>query len=164
MVTETNMQVVALIHEEAGAFGVSFPDFPGATTVARSADEAVAKAGEVLAFHVEGLAEDGEIPTPRSLSQLRADPQFNEDAEGAVIAFVPYAPPSKVVRVNMTFDEGLLARVDQAASALGETRSGFFAAAVRAWMIDERAPTAGFQRQVTSGPQPTKERARGRKR
>jgi predicted RNase H-like HicB family nuclease len=164
MVTEIEMQAIALIHEEDGAFGVSFPDFPGATTVARTADEAVAKAGEVLAFHVEGLAEDGDVPTPRSLSQLREDPQFKEDADGAVIAYVPYLPPSKVVRVNMTFDEGLLARVDRAASALGETRSGFFATAARARMIGERAPTTDFQQQIAPAPRPTKEKARGRSR
>ena len=35
------MQVVALIDEEDGRFGVAFPDFPGCTTVATSLDEAV---------------------------------------------------------------------------------------------------------------------------
>jgi predicted RNase H-like HicB family nuclease len=47
------MQVVALIHEENGVFGASFPDFIGCTTVARDLDAVAAKAAEVLAFHVE---------------------------------------------------------------------------------------------------------------
>ncbi|MGH6725503.1 MAG: type II toxin-antitoxin system HicB family antitoxin [Pseudolabrys sp.] len=138
------MQAVALIHEEDGAFGVSFPDFPGATTVGRSIEEAIAKAAEALAFHVEGLAEDGEVPAVRTLSQLRSDPTFNEDAKGAAIAYVPYSPPTKAVRVNMTFDEGLLSRIDTAAQALGETRSGFLAEAARSRMIG----IGGFQTQV----------------
>jgi predicted RNase H-like HicB family nuclease len=125
-------------------FGVSFPDFPGATTVGRSIDEAIAKAAEALAFHVEGLAEDGAIPAVRTLSELKGDAIFNEDAKGAAIAYVPYAPPSKAVRVNMTFDEGLLSRIDAAANALGESRSGFLAEAARARMQG----AGGFQTQV----------------
>ena len=154
------MQAIALIHEEDGIFGVSFPDFPGATTVARSADEAVAKAAEMLAFHVEGLADDGEVPAPRTLSELRKDPQFKEDAKGAVVAFVPYSPPGKTVRVNMTFDEELLARIDRAAGALGETRSGFVAAAARVRMMGERA--AGLQQQTARGARPARRKARVR--
>jgi metal-responsive CopG/Arc/MetJ family transcriptional regulator len=44
---------------------------------------------------------------------------------------VPYAPPSKSVRLNITLDESLLNRVDQAAQRAGETRSGYLAAAAR---------------------------------
>ena len=43
------MQVVALIDEENGRYGVTFPDFPGCTTTADSLDGAVARAAEVLA-------------------------------------------------------------------------------------------------------------------
>ena len=112
------MQVVALIHEENGHFGVSFPDFPGCTTVAESADAAVAKAAEVLAFHVEGLAEDGPLPEVHTLSQLKADPTFRKDSKGAMMALVPYAPPSRAVRLNITLDESLLERIDRAAAGL----------------------------------------------
>jgi predicted RNase H-like HicB family nuclease len=142
------MQAVALIHEENGAFGVSFPDFPGATTVGRSIDEALAKAVEALAFHIEGLAEDGNVPEARTLSQLKSDSIFNEDAKGAAVAYVPYSPPTKAARVNLTFDEGLLARIDAAASSIGKTRSGFLAEAARERLIG----FGGFQKQVTDQP------------
>jgi predicted RNase H-like HicB family nuclease len=125
------MQVVALIDEEEGRYGVAFPDFPGCTTVAKSLDEAVAKAEQVLAFHAEGLAEDGPLPEPRTLAELRKDAEFRRDAKGALVALIPYQPPSRATRVNITLDEGLLTRIDNAASALGETRSGFLAAAAR---------------------------------
>jgi predicted RNase H-like HicB family nuclease len=130
-----HMQAIALIHEEDGVYGVSFPDFPGAITTGSNPDEALAKAAEVLAFHVEGLAEDGDVPAPRTLAQLKTDPAFVRDAKDATVAFVPYSPPTKSVRVNMTFDEGLLDRVDKVATAMGETRSGFFAKAARARMM-----------------------------
>jgi predicted RNase H-like HicB family nuclease len=125
------MQAVALIDHENDVYGVSFPDFPGCTTTAGDLDAAAARAAEVLAFHVEGLAEDGPIPVPRTLQELQADKSFRADAKGAVILLVPYAPPSKAVRLNITLDESLLTRVDQAAQRAGETRSGYLAAAAR---------------------------------
>ena len=51
------MQAVALIDHENDVYGVSFPDFPGCTTTAGDLDAAAARAAEVLAFHVEGLAD-----------------------------------------------------------------------------------------------------------
>ncbi|MFL6824089.1 MAG: Ku protein [Xanthobacteraceae bacterium] len=134
------MHVVAMIHNEGGAYGVSFPDFPGCTTVANDLDSAVAKAGEVLAFHAEGLAEDGPLPRPRSLSELKSDPDFCEDAKDAVLVLVPYEPPSRAVRINITLEESLLARIDRSADAASETRSGYLAEAarLRMGMLGER--------------------------
>jgi predicted RNase H-like HicB family nuclease len=120
-----------LIDEEDGRYGVAFPDFPGCTTVGSSLDEAVAKAEQVLAFHAEGLAEDGPLPAPRTLSELRKDKSFRDDAKGAMVALVPYTPPSRALRINVTIEESLLTRIDNAAAAAGETRSGFLAAAAR---------------------------------
>jgi predicted RNase H-like HicB family nuclease len=127
------MQVVALIDEEDGRFGVAFPDFPGCTTVGTSLDEAVSKVAQALAFHVEGMAEDGPLPAPRTLSELRKDVEFRRDVKGAMVALVPvpYEPPSRATRVNITLDESLLSRIDSAAESLGESRSGFLVTAAR---------------------------------
>jgi DNA end-binding protein Ku len=125
------MHVVALIHHEGDAFGVSFPDFPGCTTVATDLESAVAKAAEVLAFHAEGLAEDGPLPRPRGLSELNSDHDFLQDNKDALLVLVPYEPPSRAVRINMTVEESLLARIDRAAEAIGETRSRYFATSAR---------------------------------
>jgi predicted RNase H-like HicB family nuclease len=126
------MQVVTLIHEENGLFGASFPDFLGCITVADSLDAIVPKAAEVLAFHIEGMIEDGlELPPVRTLARLRKDPAFRADSAGAMIVLVPYAPPARAMRINITLDESLLARVDRAAEAAGETRSGYLADAAR---------------------------------
>jgi DNA end-binding protein Ku len=141
------MQVVAMIHYEGDAYGVSFPDFPGCTTVADDLDSAVAKAAEVLAFHAEGLAEDGPLPRPRSLSELKSDPDFCEDAKDAVLVLVPYEPPTRAVRINITLEESLLARIDRSADAASETRSGYLAEAarLRMGMLGER-PTGKSSR------------------
>jgi predicted RNase H-like HicB family nuclease len=126
-------RVVMMIHEEDGAYGASFPDFPGATTVAGDLDALYAKAAEMLAFHVAGMVEDGdEIPALRSLEQLRRDPAFLEDSRGAVIGLVEVELPGKAVRVNISIEESILRRIDRAAEAAGETRSGFLVAAAKA--------------------------------
>jgi DNA end-binding protein Ku len=138
------MHVVAMIHHEVGAYGVSFPDFPGCTTVANDLDSAIAKAGEVLAFHAEGLAEDGPLPRPRSLSELESDPDFCKDAKDALLVLVPYEPPTRAVRINITLEESLLARIDRAADAASETRSGYLASAARLRMgtLGERSKSS----------------------
>lgn len=126
-------QAFALVHEEDGSFGVSFPDFPGAVTVGRSAEEALRKASEALTFHVAGMLADGDtIPAPRALAELQRDPAFQQDAAGAVLAFVPFEMPGKSVRLNVTLDENLLGAIDQAARAAGQSRSAFLAEAARA--------------------------------
>jgi predicted RNase H-like HicB family nuclease len=125
------MQVVAVIHDENGVYGASFPDFPGCTTVADSADRVIVKAAEVLAFHAEGMAQDGlPLPRIRSLDELRRDPTSARTPRG-IIALVPFTPSTGAVRVNITIEESLLARADRAAAAEGETRSGFIATALR---------------------------------
>src|SRR5688500_5335271 len=125
------MQVVALIEEENGRFGVTFPDFPGCTTVARSPDEAVAKAAEVLAFHAEGLAEDGPLPQPRTPTGTKRSPQLKDEGKDALPVLVPDEPPARAVQLNFTLDESLLGRIDRAANSAGQTRSGYLTEAAK---------------------------------
>jgi antitoxin HicB len=84
---------LALIHKESdGCYGVSFPDVPGVTTAADTMDAAIRKAGEALAFAAEDWAElTGEpFPRPRTIDELRADPEFLDDAADAVVAAIPF--------------------------------------------------------------------------
>jgi predicted RNase H-like HicB family nuclease len=125
--------VVMLIHGEAGNYGASFPDFPGATTGADDLDTLYAKAAEMLAFHVGGMVEDGEpVPAARSLDALRDDPVFVEDRHDAIVGLIEVDLPGRAVRVNISMEESLLKHVDRAAAAAGERRSGFLAQAAKA--------------------------------
>ena len=126
-------QVVMLVHEENGTFGASFPDFPGCTTVSRNLDQLSTKAAEALVFHVEGLMENGDLREVRSLSEVWADPAFQEDrADAALVTVLDVDLPGRVVRVNITVDEGTLELIDRAARAAAESRSGFLVKAARA--------------------------------
>lgn len=122
-------EYIALIHKDADSdFGVSFPDFPGCITAGSTLDEARAMAEEALAFHVEGMLEDGEaIPEPSSLTDIMADTQ-NRDGVAVLVALK--AEP-KTVRVNITLPDDTLREIDRYASEHGFTRSGLLAAAAR---------------------------------
>lgn len=124
--------VVALIHAEEGSYGISFPDFPGCVSGGATADEAVARGTSTLAFHVAGMIEDGDsLPLLRSLEELRSDPSFLAEAEGAAAVLVPVELPGRSLRVNISIDERLLQAVDRAADAAGQSRSAFLAEAAR---------------------------------
>jgi predicted RNase H-like HicB family nuclease len=123
--------VVALVLGKPGAYG-SFPDFPGCIAGGASVDEALLRGRDALDFHVESMMEVGEaLPAIRDIAEIKADPDYAEDFADAVVAVVDAEVPAKAVRVNISIDERLLDRIDRAAQASGETRSGFIAAATR---------------------------------
>lgn len=122
----------ALIHEEDGVFGISLPDFPGATSTGRSEEEVIRKGSEMLTFHVSGMMEDGDaIPVLRSLAELKKDREFRAATKDSVLALIPFDMPGKSVRLNISMDQNLLDAVDRAAQAAGQSRSAFLAQAAR---------------------------------
>jgi predicted RNase H-like HicB family nuclease len=121
---------IALFDRAAdGSYGVVFPDFPGCVSAGDSFEEALREASEALAFHVQGMREDGEpVPAPRPLDDIRAAGEDWYDPAGAIVAAVPLLPPpARAVRVNITIDERLLAEID----AIAKNRSAFLADAAR---------------------------------
>lgn len=124
-------EYIALIHKEANSgFGASFPDFPGAITVSETLEELRSMAEEVLAFHIEGMAEDGdEIPAPTSFDAI----SLTEDFRDAVAVLAIKAPDlaNPAVRINITIPDQMLKRIDSYASQHGLTRSGFLVNAAK---------------------------------
>lgn len=126
-------QYIGLIHKDADTdFGVSFPDFPGAVTAGRDLDEARTKAEEALAFHVEGMIEDGAVlPEPSGLEAVMSDP---DNRDGVAILVAVKTEAARAVRVNITLPEDVLAEIDDYAEAHGLSRSGFLTHAAKAAM------------------------------
>src|SRR5271156_1873010 len=104
-------QYIALIHKDADSdYGVSFPDFPGCVTAGATLDEARALAAEALAFHVEGMREDGQaVPAPSPMSAVMRERESRQ-----AVAFLVTLPDQteRHVRIQVTMAEGLVREID----------------------------------------------------
>lgn len=126
-------QIVAVIHGSTGAYGVSYPDFPGLASGGETIEDALRRSKEGLDAHIEAMIEDGEaLPRLRSVEEIKADPEAAEDlADMVAFTLVEYDLPGKPIRLNISMDERLVDRIDRAAKRMGATRSGFLAEAAR---------------------------------
>ena len=129
--------IALLRKDDSSDYGVEFPDFPGCITAGRTLDDAKDMAAEALALHVEGLIDDGEgLPTPSGLDTIMANP---DNANSVAFLVSTPARTEKAVRVNVTFAESVLHRIDAAAHSVHLTRSAFLAhAALRAMREGEQ--------------------------
>jgi predicted RNase H-like HicB family nuclease len=117
---------IALLRKDPRSdYGVDFPDFPGCITAGRTLEEARRMAAEALAFHVDGMREDGDaIPPPSPMDAIMVD-QHNRDA----IAFLVDLPVKsrRAVRINIGLPEDVVQSIDRVAA----NRSRFLADAAR---------------------------------
>ena len=121
-----NAYIGLIRKEQKSDYGVEFPDFPGCITAAKSLSEAQVMAQEALNAHIEFMAEDGEIlPEPSSLEEI----MLKKSSSGAVAIVVNAVNPYAVKRVNLTFREDILEKIDRFTRAHGLTRSSFLATA-----------------------------------
>lgn len=127
------MRYVSFIHRDEAGYGVSFPDFPGCVSVGDTVDDAVRHGSEALAFHVEGLVEDGEaIPAPRTIDAIKGDPELTDWHREADLVLIPLLlDRGSSRRVNISLDQGLLEAIDDEARQRRMTRSAFLATAAR---------------------------------
>ena len=122
----TNWYFASLEENSMGDIFAFLEDLPGVTAAGKSVAETLRYLTEFAADHVRDLADSGEpIPEPTPWDKLPAQ-------ESTVFArvVVPVEMPGKSVKISISIDSAVLARADRAAKAVGDTRSGFFAAAV----------------------------------
>ena len=129
----------ACIERAETGFSVFFPDLPGCISAGDTVAMAAVNAAEALGLHLDGRAEDG-TPPPAPSPIDAPLPDWLSDAAPDVVArvLIPAELPGRAVRANITLDEGLLSRLDVAATAEGVSRSGYIAAAVRERLRRER--------------------------
>jgi len=61
------MRYAVIVEEGETSFGAHVPDLPGCVAVAETKQEVLELIQEAIAFHLEGLREDGQpIPPPAS--------------------------------------------------------------------------------------------------
>ncbi len=86
---------IAII-EDAGpdhAVGLWFPDLPGCVSGGDDVDEALENAPEALALYAQDLIEDRrELPPPRTLDELKADPEVADDLRNHTVVLIEWPP------------------------------------------------------------------------
>lgn len=97
-------------------YGIIFPDFPGCVSAGNSLDHVLAMGKEGLAFHIEGMAEDGDLipePSEVTLEQVKEDiPEGDWIAIAAITVPIPDFPGT----VNVPLATDLVQEVDRLAS------------------------------------------------
>ncbi len=119
---------IAIEPGDAGhAFGVVVPDLPGCFSAGDTLDEAVDNAKEAIELWLETVIDEGgAVPEPGSIARHQANPEF-AGWVWAVVSIDLAALSDKAERINITLPARILRRIDAAAKAAGESRSGFIA-------------------------------------
>lgn len=86
---------VAIIEDNGPdeAVALWFPDLPGCISGGDDVDEALESAPEAIAFYAQELIEDGrQLPRPRTLDELKADPEFTDDIRNHTAVLIEFPP------------------------------------------------------------------------
>ena len=115
---------------------MTFPDLPGCTSGGATMTDLFAMSIDAVRLWADAAISAGEdLPEPRSVDSLLADPDVGETLEAiGPVSFlqVPLLlDAGRSVRANVSFDAALLDAIDSAAKRRGLTRSAFLASAAR---------------------------------
>jgi predicted RNase H-like HicB family nuclease len=112
-------------------WSISFPAFPGTVTTGQSLSELLLNAHDALASVVAAMEEDG-TAIPESVEAVPYGPQYNRaEYDDPHVMIVPIETSGKAARINVTMDEGLVARLDSLAERSHASRSALLARGAR---------------------------------
>lgn len=129
MATKYYLAIADRVLGEAN-WSIVFPDFPGVTSVAEKSADVLRQAKDAIASAVEDMERDGE-KLPTSIED-DAIPDYDRSTFHDPQCFlVPVEVAGRAMRVNVSIDEGLLARIDDVSRRTGQSRSSLLARGVR---------------------------------
>ena len=109
------------------AWGVTVPDLPGCFSAGDTMEEALDNGREAILLHIDGLLDDGEtIPEASSIDKFRNKREFKNRVWALVDVDLSQLEDT-TERVNITLPRRVLNKLDAAARAAGESRSGYIA-------------------------------------
>ena len=117
---------------------IVFPAFPGVTSDVEALANLFPQACDALASAVEDMEADGEA-LPPSVEDGADAPIIPEGLHNPILLMVPVEALTKTVRVDVSLDEGLLARMDAVAARTGTSRSALLARGARLAIAAETA-------------------------
>lgn len=77
------MEYIVIFEKGENSYGASVPDLPGCIAVGETLEEVRELIAEAIAFHIEGLREDGEVVPPSSFHPVV---QSEPDTSSALVA------------------------------------------------------------------------------
>ena len=120
-------------------WSMSFPVFPGTVTTGRNFAELMTNARDALASVVAVMEEDG-TSIPESFDASPDAPAYNPgDYHDPRIVLVSVEVGGRSMRINVTMDEGLVARLDSLADRANASRSALLARGARMVLAVETA-------------------------
>ena len=133
----TTRSYLAIVDRVPGEnWSITFPDFPGVTAVAERAADIHDQARDALASAVEDMEQAGEA-LPPSIEEGAfpdCDRAVFHDPQNWII---PIETSGRALRVNVSIEEGLLARIDAVSRRTGRSRSALLARGARLVIADE---------------------------
>ena len=118
---------------------IIFPVFPGVTSDVKALADLFPQACDALASAVEDMQADGET-LPPSVEDGADASVIPDGLHSPVLLMAPVKVRAKAVRVDVSLDEGLLARMDAVAARTGTSRSALLAGGAH-MVIDAEAMT-----------------------
>ena len=120
-------------------WSLSFPAFAGTVTTGQDFAELMANARDALASVVAAMQEDGDR-LPDSFEVSPDAPAYDlDDYQDPRIVLVPVDVGGRSMRINVTMDEGLVARLDRLADRAHASRSALLARGARMVLAVEAA-------------------------
>lgn len=119
-------------------WSITFPDFPGVTSVAEKFADVMRQAKDALATAVEDMEQDGEALPPSVEDDVLPDYDRGAFHDPRTL-LVPVETAGRALRVNVSLDEGLLARIDDVSKRTGLSRSALLARGARMLIATEIA-------------------------
>jgi len=120
-------------------WSISFPAFPGTVTTGQDFAELMANARDALASVVAAMVEDGQAIPPSFESSPEQGYLARAGYQDPHIVLVPVEAGGRAVRINVTMDEGLVARLDTLAARAHASRSALLARGARLVLAAEAA-------------------------
>lgn len=119
-------------------WSITFPSLQGVTSVAEKFADVMRQAKDALATAIEDMEEDGEA-LPPSVEE-DALPEYDRGAfHDPRTLLVPVETRGRALRVNVSLDEGLLARIDDVSKRTGLSRSALLARGARMLIASEQS-------------------------
>jgi predicted RNase H-like HicB family nuclease len=135
MATKYYLAIADRVRGEAN-WSIVFPGLSGVTSVAEKFADVMRQAKDALASAVQDMERDGQA-LPPSIEEDAVPDYDRAGFHDPHALLVPVEASGRSLRVNISMDEGLLARVDDVSRRTGQSRSSLLARGARMLIATE---------------------------